>query len=462
MEIKLHAKQEEALATLKKTSTVLYGGARGGGKSFLVRAWQVMRRLTYPGTTGVIIRKVYPELLTNHIDQMWLEYPELKQYYNKADKVIEFPSDPVSKLYFRHLQNPDDVYNYQGQEFGDIALDEAGQHQELTFRILSGSNRNTKSEMKPRMLLTANPGGPGHAWVKRLFVERRFIDNERPDDYAFVPSSVYDNPTLMLGDPDYVNKLKALPEQLRRAYLDGDWNVFVGQFFTEFRNEKHVIKPRFDYRKAPSTWDYVLCWDEGTLRPRAVYILAQDNDGRVEVIWEYYKTGETAVEAIQNIVYRLGEMGILDMLRRNGKFVYDPSMDIMSNQTGISTSLIVNGYLQMRKEPANNERVEGARVFREYLHWDSLNEPLLRIWDTCTNLIEEIPSLVHSENRKGEDIDSNSNDHGYDSVRYGIMSLRKHASRIKNPRRITGFEADLESRMEKKTKVKYVNPITGY
>lgn len=144
-------KQMEALQALSDFPYVFYGGARGGGKSRLVRMWQIARRLKYPGTSGVIIRKTYPELAINHIEKMLEEYPGLRGLFNKSERCIEFPNR--SKLHFRFLQHTEDVYNFQGLEFQDIALDEATQHSELVFKILSASIRTSKVGVKTLSLI---------------------------------------------------------------------------------------------------------------------------------------------------------------------------------------------------------------------------------------------------------------------------------------------------------------------
>jgi phage terminase large subunit len=416
LELNPQKKQQEALLMLSNNNNVRvlgYGGAKGGGKSWLVRAWQVSRRLKYPGTSGVIIRKSYPELLTNHIKPFLLEYPKMKDYWKKADKMIEFPNG--STLYFRHLQYAEDVYVYQGQAFEDIALDEATQHTEEVFTILRSSNRVNVSNfdddrgIHPKMLLTFNPGGIGHMWVKRLFIDKHYFENENAEDYAFVQAFLDDNKRLVEKNPEYRDNLMALPDHLRRAYLEGDWNVFEGQFFQEFRESTHVVDSLYDLSKAPSNYEFRLTWDDGTRAPRAVYLLIQDNDGYVDVAYEYYKAGEVASEAAKNIVEDLRGMGILELVQKKGLFVYDPSMDSKNDQTGMASSIIVSKILGIRKMAGNNARVEGARMFREYLMNTEFNKPLIRIWRRCQNLIRTLPQLIYADNR--EDVMSNSEDH---------------------------------------------------
>lgn len=397
-----------------------YGGAKGGGKSHLQRAWQVMRRYKYAGTHGVIIRRTYPELYDNHIKKMWEEYPVLRQFYSEGKKMITFPNG--STLTFRHLERAGDVYKFQGAEYEDISIDEATQHPEEVFQYLRSGHRTSKDYIKPKFLLTFNWGGIGHGWCKRIFVDQEFMENEDKSEYDFVFAAVHDNKALLNADKTYLKTLQSLPEKLRRLYLEGDPNAFEGQFFTEWTTAHHVIAPRYALYDAPSTFRYVLCWDEGTLNPRAVYILAMDGDGNVEVIYEYYKTQETALQAAENIRADLEEKRIMETLRTHGKFVYDPSMDIKSNQTGVGTAQLVAKELGMSSVAADNNRIEGARRFREYLKFTELVPSKLKVWSNCKNFIRTLPAPIHDEHNN-EDVDTDGEDHAYDAVRYGLMHL---------------------------------------
>lgn len=249
LKLSLQNKQRQALELLEKYPVLFYGGAKGGGKSYLARVWQLDRRLTYPATHGLIIRKTYPQLFENHVLKFFEEYPFMRSLYNKAEKIFYFPNG--STLTMSYLQTADDVYNFFGREYEDIAIDEAQDHKEIVFKILRGSNRTINPNIRPRILLTGNPGGIGHGWLKRIFVDGNFKEEEDPKDFAFLQAKVHDNPKLLEADPDYLARLKGLPEDKRRAYLDGDWDVFAGQVFTEFRRELHIIKPFLPKREFP-------------------------------------------------------------------------------------------------------------------------------------------------------------------------------------------------------------------
>ena len=149
---------------------------------------------------------------------MFKEYPMLKEYWDESKKLLTLPNN--STLEFCHSENERDVELYQGREFEDLAIEEAGQWTETMFRTLLGSNRSSRPGFKPRCRLTGNPGGIGHSWLKRIFIKRRFNERERPEDYAFIQALVNDNKALIDNDPGYVHRLDAEPnEALRKAYL---------------------------------------------------------------------------------------------------------------------------------------------------------------------------------------------------------------------------------------------------
>ncbi len=191
-----------------------YGGARGGGKSWALRRKLVAMCLRYDGIRCLLVRRTLPELKSNHVIPFLREYGEFT-VYNDSDKSLSF-KNTESKIFLGYCANDSDALRYQGQEYDIIAIDEATQLNEYRFSIFKACLRGTR-DFPRRMYLTCNPGGIGHAWVKRLFVDRDFRANERPDDYAFIPALVFDNKILTAADPDYVRSLETLPDRLKDA-----------------------------------------------------------------------------------------------------------------------------------------------------------------------------------------------------------------------------------------------------
>ena len=180
-----------------------YGGARGGGKSWAMRTLFVLTALKYPNLNILLLRRTLPELRENHIIPMRSMLNGVAKY-NATEKTFTFPNG--SRIVAGYLANEGDILQYQGQEYGIIGMEEATHFTEEQMQLLIPCNRDTRSGHRPRMYFTCNPGGVGHAWVKRLFVDRQFEGNERPENYCFIRARVYDNAPLMEANPEYARR----------------------------------------------------------------------------------------------------------------------------------------------------------------------------------------------------------------------------------------------------------------
>ena len=210
--------KQEAFFTAK-AKYVAYGGARGGGKSWALRHKAALMCLYYAGFRALLLRRSFPELRENHI----LPLQSLLKgvaVYKETQKAFSFPNG--SRLMFGYCDHEADVLQYQGQEYDSIFMDEATHFSEYQFSVLTASLRGI-NDFPKRFFLSCNPGGPGHSWVKRLFIDRDHREGEEPGEYLFIPAKVDDNRALMTSDPGYKKRLAALPEKLREAWLNGDW-----------------------------------------------------------------------------------------------------------------------------------------------------------------------------------------------------------------------------------------------
>ena len=271
-----------------------YGGARGGGKSWAMRRKFVLLALRYDGLQLLLLRRTLPELYENHVRPLQRELHAVAPY-NATQRVFAFPNG--SRIRLGYCAEERDVYQYQGQEYDVIGLEEATHFTESQMQFLTTCNRSVRADFTPRMYYTCNPGGVGHGWVKRLFLDRAYRSGERPEDYAFIPARVFDNPVLLERNPEYVRTLEALPEPLRRAYLEGDWDVLAGQYFAEFRRDAHVIEPI----ALPGHWRRFAAMDWGYRDPCAVLWLAVSDGGRVYVYRELYLTRTLSSELARRI-----------------------------------------------------------------------------------------------------------------------------------------------------------------
>lgn len=419
----LQPKQWEFFNSIESTPVTLFGGAKGGGKSAGLRKIFLMRRFKYPGSTGAIFRKTYPELEANHIRPIFEEYPELRAYYNDSKKLLTLPNN--STLQFCHSSSERDLDLYQGREYNDLGIEEAGQWTETMFRRLMGSNRSSKPGIPARAALTANPGGIGHKWLKRLFIERRFNDRERPSDYSFIQALVRDNAALLENDPDYVRRLEAEPsEVLRKAYLYGDWDIFAGQFFSEIRREVHFIKP-FDI---PVHWNRFGAYDFGFNHPAAFGWFAVDEDGNVFLYRELIKA-QLRVDQFATAINKYPETKDIPIYA--GWDCWTQKGVIKEGTPPTIADEFSSHGLFLKK--AVIDRIQGAAQLRKYLAWQNLangrNKPRFYIFDTCPISFDCLTRVEHDPDRiedvlkiDAHDGDPMTGDDAYDMIRMGLMS----------------------------------------
>ena len=414
----LQPKQREGFAESLKTPVFFYGGAKGGGKSHLLRSREYFLRLTFPGTKGLIVRKTYPELLSNHIRKFFTEYPETRQWYKKQEKAIEYPNGSVTE--FSYLRSTDDVYTYQGREYENISIDEITQHEESVFKTLRTSNRTVQKALPATMFLTGNPGGIGHNWVKRMFINRQFQGDEIPADFGFLQAKVYDNKILMDSDPKYVERLQGSPEHLRKAYLDGDWNIFAGQAFAEMSYEHHVVEPF----ELPKETRYIAGYDHGYNHPFSFVIAGIVPDGTVYITQHFTDRLKNTIEIAE---------GIKEHLRGRKVPIY-AGHDLWYPGRGGGASV----YEQFRElgittfQRAKIDRGQGVAQIRKYITYRNSpdKKPLLFFFKTDTVLkVFDTTAGMQFDDKKPEDVmkmDADENGYGgddaYDSLRYLLMS----------------------------------------
>lgn len=430
----LQPKQKLFKQKVEETPITFYGGAKGGGKSKGVRDIMIIRRFQYAGTHGGLFRRTYKELEGNHIRPIFKEYPMLKQFWNDGKKLLTLPNG--STLEFCHAENENDVDLYQGREFEDLAIEEAGQWTEAMFRKLLGSNRSSKEGFRPRCLLTGNPGGPGHTWLKRIFIERRFNSFERPADYAFIQALVDDNEALIHNDPDYVHKLESEPnEALRKAYRYGDWDIFAGQYFGEIRREVHFIDPVV----IPQHWTRFGSYDFGYNHPAAFGWFACDTDGNVYQYRELVRAGMRVDEFAREIKKHDDTKDLYMIVAGHDCWTKKNVMNDRSPPT-IAEEFSKHDLFLTR---ATIDRVQGASQLRNYLAWQNLasgrNKPRLFLFNTCPITFDCLTRMEHDPKHL-EDVlkvdakegDPLTGDDAYDMIRYAMMSRPLLADEPKN------------------------------
>lgn len=402
---KPNAKQQEFFRSRARYTA--YGGARGGGKSWALRRKLIGLCLRYAGIRCLLVRRSYPELKANHVQPLLAEYGSLLSY-RESEKCLSMANG--SRIYLGHCASNRDCLRYQGQEYDVIAIDEATQLSEYQFSVFKACLRGV-GDVPRRMYLTCNPGGIGHAWVKRLFLDRKFRPDERAEDYRFISAQVYDNPVLMQADPEYVRQLESLPPKLRDAWLLGRWDVFEGQFLPEFRPELHVADPR----AIPHSLRKFVAFDYG-LDMLAALLLGVDEKGNLYVLREICESNHTLREAAERVA---------ELCARECVEYAVASPDLWnrrqdSGKSGFEIMQSVRGMPPM--SAADNRRIPGWRVLREYLNFNS-DTPKLKISSACRTLTESLPALLcdplRPEDASGEPHEVT---HAPEALRYAVMS----------------------------------------
>ena len=389
----------------------LYGGAKGGGKSWAIRTKQILRRLKYPGSKGLLLRRTFPELNRTHILKLKEELPRGMWRYNNQTHTFELSNG--STLECGSCQYEADVLNYQGSEYDDIGVDEATQFTEYQFDILKSCMRTVRKDLRTQMYLGANPGGVGHGWVKRNFI------SSPGEGYSFTPAKVWDNPILMEADPDYVKTLEKLPPELRRMYLEGDWDIFAGQVFWEWRRDKHIVQ---DFEYPIELCIKIVSFDWGYNAPGCASFLAFTPDGRVYQYREIYQSQKSPQEWAKQLKIFFQVEKITEVVLPHDCFSHLGGNQMIADvfreewaDLGENKPLIVRGNTGTVGAVKNR-----LAIMHQYLTDAPDGKPWFQVHEKNQNFIRTIPELVYSTTDP-EAIDSAGEDHAYDATALGLM-----------------------------------------
>lgn len=436
-----------------------YGGARGGGKSWAARTKAVLLALNNPGIQILLLRRTLNELRENHTTPLQkllrCKQPDRIAQYKDQEKVFEFPNEARIKL--GYCDNENDVLQYQGQAYDVIFMEEATQFTEFQFQCLTESNRSSGlciTPFRPRMYFTCNPGGVGHSWVKRIFIDRDYKETEVPEDYTFIQSLVYENDYLMKNDPDYVRTLENLPEDRRKAMLYGDWDIFEGQYFGEFRREIHVVEPFV----IPDNWIRYISLDYG-LDMFALLFHAIDTQGNDYVYNEIHQSNLIISDAAK----------LLSSYEDNKKVKYrfaPPDLWNRRNDTGKSAAEIFyeNG-IELTKCSA--DRINGWLATKEWIKpyktkdeqsGEEITTSHLKIFNTCTNLIRCLPAVQYDD-KNINDVATEPHEltHITDALRYFCISRTKPTEVVEEKTELRfNFESERQRRKDYGERIRVV------
>ena len=287
-----------------------------------------------------------------------------------------------------------------------IFLEEATQFTELVFNVLKACLRGANNFPK-RMYLTCNPDGVGFLWVKRLFVSREYEPDENPEDYEFIQSLVDDNKILMEADPEYVKQLDSLPEDMRKRWRYGSWEVSEAQYFGEFDRNVHTCEPFI----IPADWRRYRAFDYG-LDMLACYWIAVDNLHNCYVYKELCQSDLPISTAARKILDFTNEDEMIYLT------LAPPDLWNRSQETGKSKAILF-GEAGLSLAESNNDREAGWLAIKELLKVDANGSPRLHIFTNCKRLIKHLPELQRDP-KKPTDCATEPHDitHSPDALRY--------------------------------------------
>ena len=450
------------MAFLSEATEILYGGAAGGGKSYLLRVKAISCAMQFPGVQIYLFRRQFSELVKNHLEgpgsfRALLE-PYLRRKFCRiatAPPAIRFSNG--STIHLCHCRFDSDVTRFQGAEIHVLMVDELTHFTENVYRFLRGrcrlpeTLRQAAQNRLPLILCGANPGGPGHNWVKRTFIDfsepyiiRRMESGEGGMLRQYIPAKLEDNPSL--NKADYEARLSGLKSPfLVRAMLDGSWDIVAGGMWDDVWNpEIHVVQPF----EIPSSWRIDRSFDWGASKPYSVGFWAESDGSDVLL-----SDGST-LHTVRGDLFRIAEIYgwngrpnegsgdsprtvaslILEKERSlglRGRVKPGPADNSIFDSAGcasIASEMERAGVRWMRSDKTPGSRRRGWVLLRQlFCNAKTKEAPSMRVFSCCTHFIRTIPVLQRSE-RDADDIDTSAEDHTADETRYRILANTKRAT----------------------------------
>ncbi len=467
LDLELHDRQGVAFDSL--ATEILYGGAAGGGKSHLMRVAAIIWCATVPGLQVYLFRRLSDDLEKNHLHgpggffellAPWFDAGFAK--YNGSKHFIKFWNG--SHIFLCHCQHEKDKFKYQGAEIHVLLMDELTHFTESIYRYLRGRLRLGTLEVPPEMqglfpraISGSNPGGVGHNWVKTAFVDadkplaiHRVSKSEGGMLRQYIPAKLDDNPSLLENDPDYIDRLEGLGNPaLVKAMKDGDWNIVSGGAFDDVWNESRHVKPRF---KVPASWHVDRSFDWGSTHPFSVLWHAEADGteatlpdgskfcpprGSIIVCHEWYGAkgpNEGLKLSAKEIAAGINERE--ESLEKGAWVAKKPKPGPADNQISnvnesdsdsVAAKMAKSGVKWTESDKSPGSRVNGLELMRTRLKEaakDQPEDPGLYFMDHCRKIISHLPVLPRSE-KNPDDINTDAEDHDYDSLRYRVMNKRK-------------------------------------
>lgn len=427
---------------------LLFGGARGPGKtdSLLMAFLQHVGRGYGPDWKGIIFRQTYKQL-GEIVAKSKRFFPAIcpGAQFRSGDMEWIFPAGESLKL--RHVRRPADMENYQGHEYPFGGFDElCNLSSQETYEMAKGFCRSSNPSVPKMIRCTANPLGPGHLWVKRYFIDPAPALVPIEDAYGgkrvFIPATIYDNRNLVEADPEYLRRLESISDDnLRRAWLQGDWNVVAGSFFGDiWMSSRNIVRPF----TIPSSWYCFRSFDWGSAKPFSVgwWAIADGTQAPNNLFYprgalirfaEWYGARKDANgQVVPNEGLRISSREVARGIREKEQFMRermgitvhpgpaDPAIFAKQDGPSVADNMATEGVTWVA---ADNTRVTGWQQLRERI-WGDEDKPMLYVFSTCTELIRTLPAAPHDQ-RIPDDIDTEFEDHALDEARYACMFKRR-------------------------------------
>lgn len=399
---------------------VLYGGAAGGGKSHALRWDAYMRCLSVPHYRALLLRRTFPELENTHLENVPVDAANgLPCEFLKSERKVRFGNGSV--LQFGHCEDEAAVAKYLSTEYDAIYFDELVTFTEKQFLMIRSRARSTKAGVRPVIKAGTNPGGPESHWVRRRFIWQDITAKEdpryRPEDYAYVPATLDDNP--FIDQAEYAANLESLPEELARAYRYGDWDIFPGQYFAEFRKAKHVTAEHVSYS---AHFQRVRAVDWGYVKPGVcLWLVKLPDSGRWYLEHEYVFSRTLAADVAREIVRRTKDLGVKVQYTVADTAMWTPDGTVGES---MAETFSRNGCSMIqadKRRVGTMDRPLGWQRLRHWLKDAPDGVPWLTISPECAYTARTLPALV-SDTHRPEDVDSDGEDHAADALRYFVMS----------------------------------------
>lgn len=454
MQFEIKSKPQKAALTCM-ADIMLFGGAAGSLKSYTLLI-DAAQGISNPNHNAILFRRTYPELESALIRQSRELYPNWGGIYNESKRQWTFPSG--AQIAFGHCQRDTDIYNYQGAEYTYIGFDESTHFNEFPIRYMLSRLRSKDPSIKLKLRLATNPGSQGGSWHMKMFQGptcihcqptkdsrqpfKIYTDAVWPSDgepvglsTCFIPGRVDDHTIFGVNGARYTDKLKSLPDNYRRALLEGCWALFEGQYFRCWDAKRMIVSNSCLYVDdkgkpiiAQSWWPRWVSVDWGFDHITAGYLFTKAPNG-VTYVLDEFQTHRTKPDALALMLrdkwFKPSLYNEYDDFDISAAYLSPDAFAKRQDESSIASQMMeASGILFTL---ASNDRIGGAMML-----YTMLDNGTLVITDKCENLISAIPSRIHdntNDGKRSEDVLKTSEkfDDFYDACRYGVYSHREDA-----------------------------------